>query len=106
VIKSAMRSAAHGGQRILFEAQLNSGKNHDYALQCAALAGWNDLVRSLGDESSRLKSGQYSTGSVFYEAAGRGSLDTIQILFEAKTEAELLVPELSKACTLSPGMVT
>jgi len=97
MLKSAMRYAAHGGQRILFEALLNYGENHDYALECAALAGWNDLVRSLLDESSKLESGQYSTGDAFYEAAQRGSLDTIQILFEAKTEAELLVSELSGA---------
>jgi ankyrin repeat protein len=97
MIKSAMRSAACGGQRILFEALPKYGKNHDYALECAALAGWNDLVRSLLDESSKLKSGQYSTSSALYEAAGQGSLDTIQILFETKTEAELLASELSEA---------
>jgi ankyrin repeat protein len=97
MLKSAMRYAARGGQRILFEALLNYGENHDYALECAALAGWNDLVRSLLDESSKLKSSQYSTGGAFYQAAGRGSLDTIQILFETKTEAELLVSELSGA---------
>jgi ankyrin repeat protein len=97
MLKSAMRYAARGGQRILFEALLTYGKNHDYALECAALVGWNDLVRSLLDESSKLKSSQYSTSGAFYQAAGRGSLDTIQILFETKTDAELLVPELSGA---------
>jgi ankyrin repeat protein len=97
VFKSAMRRTAGGRQRILFEALLSYGKNHDYALECAALAGWNDLVRSLLDESSKLKGSQYSTGGAFYQAAERGSLDTIQILFEAKTEAELLVSELSGA---------
>lgn len=97
MLKSAMTYAARGGQRILFEALLNYGENHDYALECAALAGWNDLVRSLLDESSKLKSSQYSTGGAFYEAAGRGLLDTIQILFETKTEAEVLVSELSGA---------
>jgi ankyrin repeat protein len=95
--KSAMKHAARGGKRILFEALLSYGKNHDYALECAALAGWNDLVRSLLDESSKLKSSQYSAGGAFYEAAERGSLDTIQILFETRMEAELLVSELSGA---------
>ena len=97
MIKLATRSAALWRDRILFEALLDYGENCDYALECAALAGWNDLVRLLLDGSSRLKSGQYSTGSAFYEAAGRESLDTIQILFEVKAEAELLVPDLSEA---------
>jgi ankyrin repeat protein len=97
MITLAMNAAAYGRQRIVFEALLSYGKNHDYSLQCAALAGWDDLVRSLLNESSKLQSNPYSTGGAFYEAAERGSLDTIQILFETTTEDDLPTSELSAA---------
>jgi ankyrin repeat protein len=97
MIDLAMQAAAFGGQRTLFEALLKYSKDNHSALRYAALGGWDDLVRLLLDESSKLQTSSYSTGGAFYEAAARGSLDTIQILFDTKNEADLPITELSDA---------
>lgn len=39
MIQRAMKAAANSGHRTLFEALLKYGKDHHYALQCAALGG-------------------------------------------------------------------